>query len=486
MNGSSAWACVSSSERPRAATVATFYIGVLISAGALSLSASDVPRLPQVNTADFLPAIRAQIEGAEAEARAHPRNAQAVGALAMVLHAYQKYDAAALAYMRASSLDPRNFDWFYLLGSVQTERGEFSAAAACFQSAIRLRPGDLPAQLRFAEGLSALSRWEQAARVYRRILVDHVDLPQAWYGLGRVDAANGDHAGAAQCYRKACDLFPAYGSAHFALAAELRRLGNKAEAEEHLVAYSEHVTDEPPLDDPLFKRIHELNQSLTAHIQRGAELEKQGRLDGAIREHEAALAINPNDVQIHVNLVSLYGRMGDIVKAKQHFEAAIKLNPNHPDAWYDYGVLLLQEKQYVEAEQAFRRALAINPSHAEAHNNLGEIYEQQGRLDEAAQEFREAIADRPEYSLARFHLGRTLVNENRYDEAIQQFLKTLAPEDANTTVYLYALAATYARAGDREHALQYFEKARNSAMSHDQKQLLGDIERDLKMLDGER
>jgi len=225
---------------------------------------------------------------------------------------------------------------------------------------------------------------------------------------------------------------------------------------------------------------------VTVHIQRGAELEKAGRLEDAIREHEAALAIDPKDVQVHVNLLSLYGRMGDATKAKEHFDAAIKLNPGHSDAWYDYGVLLFHEKQYAEAEQAFRQALAINPYYAEAHNNLGAMYEQQGRLEDAAKEFREAIADRPDYSLARFHLGRILVNEDKYGEAIQQFLKTLTPEDENTTVYLYALAATYARSGDRTHALQYFQKARDSAMTHDQKQLLGNIEHDLRMLGTER
>jgi tetratricopeptide (TPR) repeat protein len=444
--------------------------------------AQQPPELPTIDTANFLPPIQEQVNRAEHEARAHLRDAKAAGALAMTLHAYQKYDAAAQAYEYAHWLDPQNFDWLYLLGAVQVQRGEFDAAVSCFQSAVRLRPDDLAAQLRLAESLTALSRWDDAGRLYRHIVVHHPDSPQAWYGLGRVNAAKRDHADAVQSYAKACDLFPPYGSAQFALAAELRRLGKNAEAEEHLAAYSKHVTDEPPLDDPLFKRIHELNQSVTVHIQRGAELEKAGRLDDAIREHEAALAIDPNDVQVHVNLLSLYGRIGDAVKAKQHFDAAIKLNPGHSDAWYDYGVLLFHEKQYAEAEQAFRHALAINPYYAEAHNNLGAMYEQQGRLDDAAKEFREAIADRPDYSLARFHLGRILVNEDKYGEAIQQFLKTLTPEDENTTVYLYALAASYARYGDRTHALQYFQKARDSAVAHDQTRLLANIERDLKTL----
>jgi tetratricopeptide (TPR) repeat protein len=442
--------------------------------------------LVQVNMANFLPAIRTQIEQAEQEAKEHPRNAQSAGVLAMTLHAYQQYDAAARAYSRAHLLDPQNFDWLYLLGAVQMELGAFEGAVKSFQSALRLRADDLAANLRMAQSLAAVPSWEEAGALYRRILEQHADCAQAWYGLGRVQAARGDHAGAAQSYVKACDLFPPYGVAHFALATELRRLGKPAEAEQQLVAYSKNVTAEPPLDDPLFRRIHELNHGAQAHIQRGTQLEKEGRLDEAIREHEAALAIDPASVQVHVNLVSLYGRTGDSARAKQHFEAATKLDAGRSDAWYDYGVLLFHEQNLTEAQQAFQLALQINPSYAEAHNNLGVIYEQQGRFDQAAGEFRAAIAAQPNYPLARFHLGRILVNQEKYDEAIQQLQRSLTPEDEQTTAYLYALGAAYARAGDLQHAREYIQKAHDAAVAHGQSKLLTSIDRDLKALDGPR
>ena len=94
----------------------------------------------EVNTTHFQPAIRAQIERAATEAKAHPRDIAAVAALAMTLHAYQQYDAAAGAYSRAQELDPRNFDWPYLLGAAQVELGAFDAAVKLFQSALQLRP----------------------------------------------------------------------------------------------------------------------------------------------------------------------------------------------------------------------------------------------------------------------------------------------------------------------------------------------------------
>jgi len=400
----------------------------------------------------------------------------------MTLHAYQQYGAAAQAYERAASLDTATFDWPYLLGTCHMELGDFEAAAKSFRKALELQPGNLPAMLRLGQSLLGIAAWDEARSLFLQILAQHPDCPQAWFGLARVQSATGRHAESADALAKACDLFPPYGAAHFALAAELRKLGKPAEARQHLALYSGNETAEPPLDDPLFRRIHELNRGVTARLQRSSELEKAGNLPEAIQEQEAALALDPSNVQAHVNLVSLYARTGDHGKAKQHFDTAIRLQPGRSDAWYNFGVLLLGEKNYTEAAAAFRRAIEINPYYAEARTNLGALYEQQGRLDDAAREFRAAIAERPDYPLARFHLGRILANQNQYTEAIQQFEKALTPDTEQTPTYLYALAAAYARAGDREHALTYMRKAHDAAASKGQTRLLTSIERDLQAL----
>ena len=109
-----------------------------------------------------------------------------------------------------------------------------------------------------------------------------------------------------------------------------------------------------------------------------------------------------------------------------------------------------------------------------------------GTLDAAAGEFRQAIAARPDYPLARFHLARLLVNQRKYEEAIQQLLRALQPEDEQTPLYLFALGAAYARAGDRDHALEYYQKAHDAASAYGQAQLLRSIDRDRNMLENER
>ena len=233
----------------------------------------------------------------------------------MTLHAYGEYQAAAKAYERARAIDPRSFDWAYLLGAAQFASGDFESASASFEAALLLNAQNVPARLRLAQTLSAMAKWDAAIADYRTILRDRPDTPQAWYGLGRVQAAKGDRTAAIDSYAKACDLFPQYGPAHFALATELKKSDRNAEAERHLTAYKTNPTAEPPLDDPLFRRINQLNNSAQAHLQRGAELERSGNLPEAIREHEAALAVDPENVQAHTNLISLYARANQPEKA---------------------------------------------------------------------------------------------------------------------------------------------------------------------------
>jgi cytochrome c-type biogenesis protein CcmH/NrfG len=82
----------------------------------------DPPNVPEIDTSSFSPAVKAQIERAESEAKARPQDANVIANLGMVLDAYDRYAAAARAYSRALALEPQNFDWASLLGRTELER----------------------------------------------------------------------------------------------------------------------------------------------------------------------------------------------------------------------------------------------------------------------------------------------------------------------------------------------------------------------------
>lgn len=218
-------------------------------------------------------------------------------------------------------------------------------------------------------------------------------------------------------------------------------------------------------------------------LQRGTALERKGKLVESIAAHEQALKFDPGFVQVLVNLISLYGRTGQFEKAQQAFQKAVEINPDIPELHYNFGVLLAGQDRLSEAVTEFQTCLRLNPYYAEAHYNYGAIIESQGKLDEAAAHFRKAIENKPGYAVAHFHLGRILVNQDKLAEAIAQFQQSLTPESTETPRNLYALGATYIRAGEKTKGIQTLRDALKKAAAMNQTQLASSLERDLNLLE---
>jgi tetratricopeptide (TPR) repeat protein len=401
----------------------------------------------------------------------------------MLLYAYQQTESAAICFQRARVFDPGDFRWTYYLASVQAALGNHVEAVAAFREALRHRPYDLTGQLKLAESLLALGELEESQQILERVLLKHPESALAHYGMGRIRSAQNDLASAVQHFGKACDISPNFGASHYALALAYRDLGDKSRAEAHLSLYQKNRLGSPSLEDPLLDSIKELNAGANDHLRRGVNLEAAGLLEQAAAAHERALEIDPRLEQAHVNLISVYARLGQPAKAEAHYQAVLAVNPGLAEAHYNFGVLLTGRSRHHEAMDAFRRALEINPFYAEAHNNYAFLLMNNGQLEEAAQHFTAAIRNKPAYRLAHFHLGRILLHQGKTEEAIEQFLQTLGSDDENTPGYLYAVGAAYARAGNRQSALEYMRQAQQRASGLGQKELLASIERDLKALE---
>lgn len=228
------------------------------------------------------------------------------------------------------------------------------------------------------------------------------------------------------------------------------------------------------------------NAEAVEHLKRGAALDREGKLADSIVAHEQAVKIDAGLVQAHINLISLYGRTGQPEKALLAFRRASEINPDIPELHYNFGVLLAGQQRIPEAAKAFQQSLQLNPHYAEAHFNYGAIIETDGKLDEAAAHFRKAIENKSGYADAHFHLGRILVNQNKLTDAIEQFQKSLTPETENAPRNLYALGATYLRAGEKAKAIQTLREALNLAKKRNQIELVNGLERDLKSLEQEQ
>lgn len=442
---------------------------------------ASAPTIPNIRVESFPVELRPEIEQRLAAARASRSEPQAIGELAMFLHAHQQWETARQLYRVAVSLEPSALRWNYYLGVVSADSGELESAAESLQVALTIDPGFRPAQRRLAGVLLDLNRAEEAARIYQTLLETDSNDAEARFGLGRALALQGRDAEAIEQLSEAVRLVPDYGAAHYELSLAYRDAGRPDQAQRHLDLFRQRK-GAPLTSDALMAAVERLAQGAGDHVRRGVELEAKGDLSGAIQEHLLALEADPSLAQAHVNLVSLYARSGDVDSATRHYRAALDLNPAQASLHYDYGVLLFTQERYREAGEAFERALEANPAYAAAHNNLGQVLETEQRFDEAARHYRAALEAQPKFRLARFHLGRLLLAERRPQQAAEQFRLALEPRDEMTPQILFALAASLAQSGDRTAALDYGEQARSLARQMGQQDLAVQIEQDLAKL----
>jgi tetratricopeptide (TPR) repeat protein len=439
--------------------------------------------LPRLALDVLPPAVRQRIERIYEEARARPEDASAAGRLAMALHAHEQYQSADAAYRRARQLEPNAFAWAYLHGLVQTGLGEWAAAAASLRRALAIDPGYVPARVALADALMRDAQLEAAHTEYAALVRDYPELALAHYGYGRTAAILGEEAAALEHYRAAVEQAPQFGMAHYALALTYRAAGFPRRAATHLDAYRRLGARRPALADPAMERVHAFRSTARDLITAGARLEEQGLVDESIARHLEALETDPAAAQAHVNLISLYGRKGQMDAAQRHYEAALTLQGDRAGAHYNWGVLLARAQRPDDAVAAFRRALDVSPFHPQAHNNLATLLAGEGHLDDAASHYRHAIANDPGYRVARFNLGRVLVALGRPREAAEQFERLLQPEDQDTPRFTHALATAWVAAGDLSKARKYGEQALQAARSLGQTELAERIEHDLRRLE---
>src|SRR6266852_1333251 len=436
-----------------------------------------VPELPNVDASKFQKDVGKAVEEAFAEAKKYPSDASRTLRLCMVLHAHEQYQAAGQCYARAHALAPTDFAALYCWSHALAAEGAYAAAADRLRQALAVRPESVPAQLKLAEVLTDSGNASEAADLYKRVLAKAPDEARAHFGLGR--ALGGDAAE----FRKSLDLFPRYGAAQFALASANRRRHDETKAQEILRNYDRDKLLLPPLNDPEMAAVRNLNQSAGALMQNAANEAIEGRLEEAVSLYERAIAADGRLTRAYTDLISLYGRLGRNSQAEEAYRQAIALDPNETDAYYNFGVFCFERQRRTEAKTAFDSAVRLQPHHAEALNNLGAIFEQQGKWDQAAALYRRAIDANASYPLAHFHLGRIYANQRKYAPAIAELERSLEPKTESTPAYLYALAATHARAGNRARAIEVMREARKQAEARGQAPLIASIDRDLALLE---
>ncbi|HEY2972233.1 MAG TPA: tetratricopeptide repeat protein [Pyrinomonadaceae bacterium] len=163
----------------------------------------------------------------------------------------------------------------------------------------------------------------------------------------------------------------------------------------------------------LIDRVFRGEDSAEARMMMGSILLVADDGQGAIKEFERALELNPK----LPTLRSWYGRalmrMGDSEKARSAFKNELSDNPNDFDANLFMGILLKQDKSLDEAFGYLTRAMRLRPRDSYARYHLGALYATIGKLGEARPLLEDVAKEHPDFVEARAVLANVYYRLNR-------------------------------------------------------------------------
>lgn len=203
-----------------------------------------------------------------------------------------------------------------------------------------------------------------------------------------------------------------------------------------------------------------LDSSLGAAHAVLAQVEFLGEWDwnGAEHEFQLALALTPNQPEIHHMYAHYLTAMNRLDEALSESRRFLELDPISPTPVQHLGWHYLYAHQFDKAVEQYKRVLSMDPNYTEAHRQLADAYWQKGLLDESVAEMEkqltlqgrsreDVVALREAYKLAGWHgywRKRLEINFARARE------KYIAPS---------TFAECYSRAGDPAQALDWLERA---------------------------
>ncbi|WP_242339369.1 MULTISPECIES: tetratricopeptide repeat protein [Anaeromyxobacter] len=209
------------------------------------------------------------------------------------------------------------------------------------------------------------------------------------------------------------------------------------------------------------RRTAEIHHDLAVEAFRG------GRAPDALREYDAALAVDPGFAEAHRGrgLVLDFG-FGRLDEAERAYRRALELRPEYPETHNDLGQLLARTGRYDEALREFDLALG-DMTYREpyvARCNKGQALWRMGRREEGHAELRACLSLAPSYCKGRRDLGRIFLEEGKMTEAVEE-LGAYARSCEKTPDAHLQLGLARMRAGDLPGARTAFERCAELAPS---------------------
>ena len=366
----------------------------------------------------------------------------------------------------------RNQAFFFLRG------GEADKARAAFKTLVDADPADARSLFYLAEALTDLEQYEEANRIYRRLLEQTPSDPDllASFGLTQIGQRKLDEAEQTFKTLMAVEAVPDNLAAlartqlayielqrdHYSAAVDMARpvfvFRDRPNAQAINIAL-EALREEKKYDEAV-SLLKPLTESFAADPFVNARyvemLYRAGHKEQARSAASTQAKFGPRSV---VATAEAFIQAGDHAEAITLVTEALKSKPDEVDLQFELGSAYERAGQHENAEKAFLKILEKNPGHAATLNYLGYMWADRNvNLDRAAEMLTRAVEQEPRNGAYVDSLGWVYFRQGKLDLA-EKYLSDAArllPRDA--TVHEH-LGDVLAKRGELKRAIEVYQLA---------------------------
>ncbi|HKS49623.1 MAG TPA: tetratricopeptide repeat protein [Amycolatopsis sp.] len=205
------------------------------------------------------------------------------------------------------------------------------------------------------------------------------------------------------------------------------------------------------LDEDLDAGEYALHRSVL-RVNRAQVHASLGRLDHALADYTAVIAMDPNYAEYYFDRAALLRRLGRNEDALADYDDAIRLSPPFPEAYYNRGDLRLELGDIDGALADFGYTLDLDPDFVDAYVNRAGLHLDLGDLADAARDAEAGLARDQDNPHLHVVIGQIHVEHEEYPAASAAFDRALAV-DPDLIPALSGRAALACRLGEADLAL---------------------------------
>jgi tetratricopeptide (TPR) repeat protein len=335
---------------------------------------------------------------AESLVRTLPGNPHSLCLLGTVHNMFASEAEALRLWERCLEIEPQFADAHLMLGHRAVSHSDFAAAEQHFRHALRIDPTWDEVPLPLADALLQQDKPREAVRVLESFVTRQPHSFEGWCRLGKAYDQLQHYDLATKSYAKALELDDESPDAHYGVGTALQKLGEEAQAREHLdrfrqlqSALEQLVRDQrADLTDESRLKL----RTATTYLTAARVYALHAQLEEAEAHWQRSAELNPQNRESRESLADLYSRQGRAEQALALRRELCDLEPGNPARWLTYGKLAYQHRRLDEAAGAFRYLIEQAPQQPDGYALLAQV-EASRNLPEALRLARTAVEMAP-------------------------------------------------------------------------------------------